>query len=58
MDTDGIDVHREIAFFVFGYSRFALVDPFSKEHFLEALVQVVRTNVAWVPPYGSGVTPA
>lgn len=30
--------------------------PFPKERFLEALDKVVRVNVAWVPPYGSGAS--
>ena len=29
---------------------------FPKEKFLEAVDEVVRSNVAWVPPYGSGAT--
>lgn len=30
--------------------------PFPKERFLDALDKVVRANVAWVPPYGSGAS--
>ena len=30
--------------------------PFPAERFLEALDEVVKANVAWVPPYGSGAT--
>lgn len=30
--------------------------PFPKERFLEALDAVVKANVAWIPPYGSGAT--
>ena len=29
---------------------------FSKEQFLDAIDQVVKANLAWVPPYGSGAT--
>ena len=30
--------------------------PFPAERFLEALDEVVKANVAWAPPYGSGAT--
>lgn len=30
--------------------------PFPKERFLDAVKQVVKANIDWVPPYGSGAT--
>lgn len=30
--------------------------PFPKERFLDAVNQVVKANIDWVPPYGSGAT--
>ena len=30
--------------------------PFPKERFLDAVTQVVKANMDWVPPYGSGAT--
>ena len=30
--------------------------PFPKERFMDAVEQVVKANIDWVPPYGSGAT--
>ncbi|MBO6046410.1 MAG: branched-chain amino acid aminotransferase [Erysipelotrichaceae bacterium] len=30
--------------------------PFPKEEFVNAIVETVKANAAWVPPYGSGAT--
>ena len=30
--------------------------PFPKERFLDAIIQTVKANAAWVPPYGSGAS--
>ena len=30
--------------------------PFPKDKFVEAVKEVVKANIAWVPPYGSGAT--
>lgn len=30
--------------------------PFPEERFIEAIKQVVKANIDWVPPYGSGAT--
>ncbi len=30
--------------------------PFPEEKFLDAIIQTVRANAAWVPPYGSGAS--
>ena len=30
--------------------------PFPEDRFVDAVIQVVKANAAWVPPYGSGAT--
>lgn len=33
-----------------------VMPPFPKEKFIDAVLQTVKANIAWVPPYGSGAT--
>ncbi len=37
-------------------ARRIVMPPFPEEQFVEAVEKVVKANVAWVPPFGSGAT--
>ena len=37
-------------------ARFLEMPPFPAERFVEAVVETVKANAAYVPPYGSGAT--
>ena len=37
-------------------ARTLVMPPFPEDRFVDAVLQTVKANIAWVPPYGSGAT--